>query len=106
MTTALWDPPRNLFNVPLPVISRDRNTTVLASIYKIHTAVIYGLRDRIKRRISGGDGIGTQNGAYLILVISVAADTIKIERGQFKRGVATVKLVSTGLLDLSVRKRE
>ena len=34
-------------------------TTVLNSIYKIHTAVIYGLRDRIKRRISGGSGIGT-----------------------------------------------
>ena len=31
---------------------------------------------------------------------------MKIERGQFKRSVATVKLVSTGLLDLSVKKRK
>ena len=67
---------------------------------------IYGLRDRIKRRISGGSGIGTQNGAYLILVISVATNTIKIERGQFKRGVATIKLISISLPDLSVRKRK
>ena len=36
----------------------------------------------------------------------MAADTIKIERGQFKRGVATVKLISIGLPDLSVRKRK
>ena len=56
-------------------------TTILTSIYKIYIAVIYGLRDRIKRRVSGGSGIGTQNGAYLILAISVATDTIKIERG-------------------------
>ena len=36
----------------------------------------------------------------------MTTDTIKIKRGQFKRGVATVKLISIGLLDLSVRKRK
>ena len=41
-----------------------------------------------------------------MLVISVATDTIKIERGQFKRGVSTIKLISTGLPDLSVKKRK
>ena len=72
-------------------------STSLRATSKSATPLLSSNRARHSRFLSGGSGIGTQNGAYLILVISVATDTIKIERGQFKRSVATVKLVFIGL---------